>query len=68
MPTLKGTPIEEASFMDPIVKIVCLLVCWYFEPSQPLRITSGLKTNFDLSPTFSVHKSLYVKYDRVKSF
>ena len=26
------------------------LVNWYFEPSQPQRITSGLKTMFNLSP------------------
>ena len=32
------------------------LVRWYFEPSQPQRITSGLKTNFCLSPSFSFHK------------
>ena len=28
------------------------LVSWYFEPSQPQRITSGLKTNFNLSPSY----------------
>ena len=28
------------------------LVSWYFEPSQPQRITSGLKTMFSLSPIF----------------
>ena len=28
------------------------LVGWYFEPSQP-----GLKTYFDLSPSYSIHKS-----------
>ena len=27
-----------------------LLVSWCFEPSQPQRITSGLNTNFTLSP------------------
>ena len=37
------------------------LVNWCFEPSQPHWITSGLKTNFTLSPSFSVHKSLYQK-------
>ena len=28
------------------------LVSWCFEPSQPQRITSGLKTNFSLSPSY----------------
>ena len=28
-------------------------VSWCFEPSQPQRITSGLKTNFNLSPSYS---------------
>ena len=35
-----------------------LLVSWCFEPSQPQRITSGLNTNFNLSPSHSFHKSL----------
>ena len=34
---------------------------WCFEPSQPQRIISGLKTNFSLSPTYSYHRSLYHK-------
>ena len=33
--------------------IVSWLVSWCFEPSQPQRITSGLKTNFSLSPSLS---------------
>ena len=33
------------------------LVSWYFEPSRPQRIVSGLKTNFSLSPSYSAHKS-----------
>ena len=33
------------------------LVSWCFEPSQPQRITSGLNTNFTLSPSHSFHKS-----------
>ena len=38
------------------------LVGWCFEPSQPQRIiTSGLKTNFNLSPSYSFHKSSYHK-------
>ena len=34
-----------------------MLVSWYFEPSQPQRITSGLKTMFSLFPIYSAHKS-----------
>ena len=37
-------------------KVNCQLVSWYFELSQPQRITSGLKTMFNLSPTSSAHK------------
>ena len=37
------------------------LVSWCFEPSQPQRITSGLNTNFTLSPSYSFHKSSYHK-------
>ena len=37
------------------------LVSWCFEPSQPRRITSGLNTNFTLSPSHSFYKSLYHK-------
>ena len=32
------------------------LVSWCFEPSQPQRITSGLKTNFSLSPSYSLNR------------
>ena len=32
------------------------LVSWCFEPSQPQRITSGPKTNFGLSPGYSLNK------------
>ena len=39
----------------------CSVVSWCFEPSQPQRIPSGLNTNFNLSPNFSFHKSLYHK-------
>ena len=35
------------------------LVSWCFEPSQPQ--TSGLNTNFTLSPSYSFHKSPYHK-------
>ena len=34
-----------------------LLVNWYFEPNQPQRITSRLKTMFNLSPVYSAGKS-----------
>ena len=32
-------------------------VSWYFEPSQPQRITSRQKTMFNLSAIYSAHKS-----------
>ena len=35
------------------------LVSWCFEPSQPQRMTSGLNTNFALSPNFSFCKTAY---------
>ena len=37
------------------------LVSWHFEPSQSQTITSGLKTNFTLSPSYSFQKSSYHK-------
>ena len=37
------------------------LVSWCFKPSQPQRITSGLNTNFTLSPSYSFQKSSYHK-------
>ena len=37
------------------------LVSWCFEPSQPQRITSGLNTNFTLSPSYTFRKSSYQK-------
>ena len=42
-------------------KVVSQLVSWCFEPSQLQRITSGLNTNFTLSPDGSLHKSSYHK-------
>ena len=33
------------------------LVSWCFEPSQPERAISWLKTNFNFSPSYSAHKS-----------
>ena len=41
-------------------KIVQLVVSWYFEPSQPQSITSGLKTIFNLSPFFFFSPSMQV--------
>ena len=38
-----------------------LLVSWCFEPSQPQRTTSGLNTNFTLSPNYSFYKSSHHK-------
>ena len=38
---------------------VSLFVRWCLDPSQPQRITSGLKTNFTLSPSYLFHKSPY---------
>ena len=35
---------------------ILLVITWCFEPSQPQRITSGLKTNFSLSPSYSLNK------------
>ena len=32
-----------------------LVVSWCFEPSQPQRITSGLKTNFSVAPSYSIN-------------
>ena len=37
------------------------LVSWCFEPSQLQRITSGLNSNFSLSPSHSFHKSIHHK-------
>ena len=42
-------------------RLVSYLVSWSFEPSQPQGITSGLNTNFTLSPSYSFHKSSYHK-------
>ena len=41
--------------------IISQLVSWCFEPSQPRRITSGLNTNFTLSPNYSFRNSSYHK-------
>ena len=39
------------------------LVCWSFEPSQPRRIISGLKTNFNPSFSYSAHKSFKTNHN-----
>ena len=41
------------------------LVSWYFEPSQPQRMISGLKASFNLSPSYCAHKSSSHKFSRV---
>ena len=41
------------------------LVSWYFEPSWPQRIISGLKTNFSLSPSYSARKSSSHKFFQI---
>ena len=41
------------------------LVSWYTESSQPQRIISGLKTNFNLSPSYSTHKSSSHKFSEI---
>ena len=37
--------------------LVRRIVSWYFEPSQPQRIISVLSAIFNLSPSYSAHKS-----------
>ena len=44
-----------------LLKMAGQLVSWCFAPSQPQRTTSGLNTNFTLSPSQSFHKSSYHK-------
>ena len=34
-----------------------MLVSWWFVPSHPLRIISGLKTNLNLTLSYFAHKS-----------
>ena len=50
-------PAQRGRGGDPGIPRVSLLVSWCFEPSQPQRITSGLKTNFSSSPSYSLNKS-----------
>ena len=51
-------------------KLGCIIsntkfVSWYFEPSEPQRITSGLKTNFNLSASYSAHNSSNHKFSKI---
>ena len=47
-------------------EIRILSVRWYFEPSQPQRIIiSGLKTYFNLSPSYSANKSSNQKISKI---
>ena len=56
--TSKDTPMETIWFMLDLLSMkVSQLVSWYFEPSQPQRVTSWLKTMFNLSPIYSARKS-----------
>ena len=40
-------------------------VRWYFEPCQPQSVISGLKTKFNLSSSYSVHKSSKHKFSQL---
>ena len=40
-----------------------MFVCWCFEPSQPLGVTSGLNTNFNLSLSYSAKKSFNINHN-----
>ena len=53
-PTRYGLKWEEITAEE---ALVCWLVGWYFEPSQPQRVTSWLKTMFNLSSIYSARKS-----------
>ena len=61
-------------FPDWTIAMFCVMLCskvyrntfwtvvgWCFEPRQPEKVTSGLNTNFTLSPNYSFHKSSYHK-------
>ena len=52
-----------SSFMSSTCQFFTIVSSWCFEPSQQQRITSGLNTNFTLSPSqsHSFHKSSYHK-------
>ena len=42
---------------------ICLFVSWCLEPSQTLRVTSGLNTNSNLSLSYSAHKSFDINHN-----
>ena len=50
-------PHKEAAANQPFQCKKTTLVSWCFEPSQPLGIISGLKTNFTPSLSYSAHQS-----------
>ena len=55
----KGKILLPTTDMVKVPRQYSQLVSWCFEPSQPQRITSGLNTNFTLSPSYPFHKSFY---------
>ena len=57
LPSMSGPQAKAKKYF----KISSYLASWCFEPSPPQRITSGLNTNFTLSPSYSFHKSSYHK-------
>ena len=54
-PTLPQVTVRSSFLLIPVS--VWRLVRWYFQPSRPQRITSRLKTMFNLSPIYSARKS-----------
>ena len=44
---------SELFYVHICVAYTTILVSWYFEPSQPQRVTSRLKTMFSPSPIYS---------------
>ena len=57
--SLRSSPMLRCREDLILIVACCRTGSWYCEPSQPHRITSGLKTNFSLSPSSTFHKSLY---------
>ena len=60
----KETKAEKRTERETLAEISQLLVSWYFEPSQPQRITSRLKTMFNLSLIYSARKSSNHKFSQ----
>ena len=52
---------ETLRCLFPRQRVLAQFVSWCCEPSQPQMITSGLNTNFNLSPSYSFRKSLHRK-------